>query len=131
MADAVLATKILLCGTSCVPPGRKFSKGSRGAEKWVSWEHHEEITNALGTLKHDGVKIVALELCDTSVDYTNLRYEEPVCFVVGSERDGVSEEALALSDAAIHLPMLGMSNSLNVSTATSVILYDWLRKNRI
>jgi len=128
MADAVLASKLLLCGDTRLPPGNKISKGSRGAEKWVPWEHHEHIADALMPLKKAGVQIISLELCDSSIEYTQMSYVKPVCFVVGAEHRGVSSEALALSDHAIHLPMLGMSNSLNVSTATSVVLYDFLEK---
>jgi len=128
MADAVLAQKLLLCGDTRLPPGKRISKGSRGAEKWVPWEHHERIADALLPLKESGVQIISLELCDSSVDYAQMSYASPVCFVVGAEHSGVSPEALALSDHTIHLPMLGMSNSLNVSTATSVILYDFLEK---
>jgi len=128
MADAVLASKLLLCGDTRLPPGNKISKGSRGAEKWVPWEHHERIADALVPLKESGVQIISLELCDSSIEYTQMTYASAVCFVVEAEHRGVSPEALALSDYSIHLPMLGMSNSLNVSTATSVVLYDYLEK---
>jgi len=128
MADAVLAAKVFLCGDSRKPPGKRISKGSRGAEKWVPWEYCEDITDALVALKASRVEIISMELCDSSVTYSQITYPSPVCFVIGSENKGVSPAALALSDRAIHLPMLGMSNSLNVSTATSVVLYDCLQK---
>ena len=48
--------------------------------------------------------------------------------MLGNERFGVSENVLDLVDKSVYLPMLGMSNSLNVATAASVILYDALQK---
>ena len=128
MADAVLASKIFVCGNSRMPEGRKFRKGSRGVEKWIPWSYQETVTDAITQLKNDGVEIISIEICDLSVNYTAVDYTKPVCFVIGSETYGVSPDALRLSDRCIHLPMLGMSNSLNVSTATCVVLYDWLRK---
>jgi len=55
MADAVLVTRVFLCGTTRLPPGKKISKVSRGAEKWVPWEYYEQITDALTQLKASGV----------------------------------------------------------------------------
>jgi len=127
MADATLVTKIFICNT------RKdllhnLHKGSRGAERWVEWAHCDSAVEVIKQLRQEGVETVALELCDTSMVYANATYEKPVCFVLGNENFGVSQDVLAEVDRAVHLPMLGMSNSLNVSTAASVIVYDCLQK---
>ena len=50
-----------------------------------------------------------------------------MCFVFGNEMTGVSEEILKISDHCIHLPVYGMSNSLNVSSCASVILFEAIR----
>jgi len=128
IADAVLASKVFVCGETHQPPSRKIKKGSRGAEKWVPWEHYDRITDALIGLKESGVEIISVELCHSSVIYSQVSYTSPVCFVLGGEKRGVSPEALALTDRTIYLPMLGMSGSLNVSTAASVVLYDFIQK---
>jgi len=94
----------------------------------VPGEYCEDITDALVMVKASGVEIISMELCDSSVPYSQITYSSPVCFVIGSENIRWSPAALALSDRAIHLPMLGMSNSLNVSTATSVVLYEVISK---
>jgi tRNA G18 (ribose-2'-O)-methylase SpoU len=57
------------------------------------------------------------------VGYRNADYEFPVCLVLGREDKGVSQEIIALSDAVVHLPMYGMTNSLNVSTVAAVLMY--------
>jgi tRNA (guanosine-2'-O-)-methyltransferase len=57
------------------------------------------------------------------VDYTR-----PTAIVLGAEKWGVSEEALALADGLIHIPMLGMVQSLNVSVAAAVILFEAQRQ---
>ena len=89
----------------------------------MAWEYHERIETVLLDLKRQGVFIVSAEVTTESVLYDEIVYPLPVCLVLGREYDGVSPEALAVSDAVVHLPMFGMANSINVSTTASVLLY--------
>ncbi|MGH9840132.1 MAG: TrmH family RNA methyltransferase [Blastocatellia bacterium] len=127
LADAVLATKVYICGNTIVPPNRKIKDGSRGAERWVPWEYKERADVVVRELKKDGVLIVSLEMATASIPYTQADYRLPVCLVMGREYDGVSPEVLELSDYVVHLPIYGMANSINVSTATSVLIYEVLK----
>lgn len=127
LADAILAEKVYLCGQTIVPPNAKIRSASRGAEKWVPWEYRESAAGVVGALRSSGVSIVSLEVAGASVPYTDVSYRLPVCLVLGREYDGVSSEVLELSDYIVHLPMYGMSNSINVSTAASVLMYEALK----
>lgn len=127
LADAVLAEKVYLCGKTIVPPNAKIRSASRGAEKWVPWEYRENAAAVVSDLRSAGVSIVSLEVAGSSVSYTEVEYRIPVCLVLGREYDGVSPEVLGLSDLIVHLPMYGMSNSINVSTAASVLMYEVLK----
>lgn len=124
MADALLVEKVFICGNTILPPNRKIKTSSRGAERWVPWEYTSDAEGAVKRLKEEGVTIVSVELADNSVDYKTIDYPTPVCLVLGREYDGVSPEVLALSNYVVHLPMLGMSNSINVSAAGAVLLYE-------
>jgi tRNA G18 (ribose-2'-O)-methylase SpoU len=126
MADAVLAVKVFLCGSTITPPSKKLRKASRGAENWVEWEYHKNTEELLGSLKQQGIHIVGLELSNKSIEYHQAEYHSSTCFVVGSETNGISSQVLNLCEQIIHLPMLGMMNSLNVATATSVVLFHCL-----
>ena len=77
----------------------------------------------IDNLKSRGYQIVALEQTDYSVNYTEFDYKKPLAIVVGNEVDGIKEETLALCDAAIEIPMNGIANSLNVSTATGIVIF--------
>ncbi|MBK8316950.1 MAG: RNA methyltransferase [Acidobacteria bacterium] len=127
LADAVLATKVYICGNTIVPPNQKIKSASRGAEKWVPWEYRENVIEVVRDLKDSGINIVSLEVASSSVPYTEVSYQLPVCIVMGREYDGVSPEVLDLSDHIVHLPIFGMANSLNVSTAASVLMYEILK----
>jgi len=58
------------------------------------------------------------------------RSSRPTAILVGAELHGVSEEGLRLADSHVVIPMLGMVHSLNVSVATSVLLFEALRQRQ-
>lgn len=124
LSDSLLVKKLYICGNTIHMPNRKIKSSSRGAEKWVPFEYKDSAEEIVCELKKNGVQIVAVEVTNDSVDYREFEPKGPVCLVLGREYDGVSQEVLNQADVCIHLPLLGMANSLNVSTAASVALYD-------
>ncbi len=127
LSDAALVKKIYICGNTLTPPNRKIKASSRGAEKWINWEYRDSAIDAIRELKTDGVTIVSAEIADSSKPYDKIDYSFPLCLVFGREYDGLSEEILDISDIVVHLPVYGMSNSLNVSLTASVIVYEALK----
>ena len=67
---------------------------------------------------------LSVELCQQSIDYKEVSYPSPCVLVLDNERKGVSEAVLELSDHHVHIPMFGMGNSLNVSTAGAIVLAE-------
>lgn len=128
LSDSLLIKKVYICGDTIIPPNRKIKSSSRGAEKWVSWEYVEDPTTIVKELKEQDVEIVSVEYTDNSIEYYDYEPKKEVCLILGREYDGVSQELIDLSDKTIHLPLLGMSNSINVSTAASVVMYDIYKK---
>ena len=124
LSDSLLIKKVFICGNTIIPPNHKIKSSSRGAEKWVDWEYVEDATVVVKELKKQGVSIISVEVTDKSIDYREYKASFPALYIFGREYDGVSQELLDLSDFTIHLPLLGMSNSINVSTCASVVLYD-------
>ncbi len=128
LSDALLVNKVYLCGDTVLPLSRKVRKGSLGSEKWVDWEHREDVFGTVSELKDKGVSIVTAEIATTSIDYRHADYPIPACLVLGREDRGVRQDIISLSDAVVHLPMYGMVNSLNVSTVAAVLLYHLVGK---
>lgn len=89
----------------------------------VPWEHQPSAVDTIRLLKKQAVKIIAVEQTHGSVPYTQATFDFPICLVFGHEREGVSDEILALSDTSIEIPMFGMGNSLNVATSFAVVGY--------
>lgn len=127
-SDAVLIKKLYLCGITGYPPRKEISKTALGTTKFTPWEHQKDATKVICNLKKKKVQIIALEQTNKSIEYTKAKYQFPLCFVLGHEREGISEEVLNLCDFSIHIPMLGMANSLNVATAYGVVVFEILRR---
>lgn len=123
LADAFAIEKIIVCGALTISD-KKLKKASRNEAKWVCIEYSDSTTASLQSLLNENHTIFSVELCHDSVDYKEINYPSSSVLVLGNERKGVSEAALKLSHHQIHIPMFGMGNSLNVSTAGAIVLAE-------
>lgn len=137
-ADAFSVNKVYLTGYTPYPPeasdkrlphiaskvGRRISKTALGAESSVPLQHEEHITKVINQLKNDKYKITALEQTSKSVDLHTFKPANKIALIVGREVEGIEEEVLELVDQAVQIPMLGKKESLNVSVAAAIVLYD-------
>ena len=82
------------------------------------------------TQKMQNMQILAAHLSLEAVNYRDVDYTQPTCILMGNEKHGVSDEAASIADKHIIIPMLGMVQSLNVSVATAVILFEAQRQRR-
>lgn len=87
----------------------------------------KNIKTTLNYLKQSGIKIFAATEKATNV-YTEENYNLPCAIVMGAEDRGISKDALKLSDALITIPIKGNIESLNVSVAAGVIIYEVVRQ---
>ncbi|NIY83360.1 tRNA (guanosine(18)-2'-O)-methyltransferase TrmH [Vibrio hepatarius] len=107
---------------------RTLSHTSAGARNWVEVETHDSIAEAIQELKGQGMQVLVTNLSDTAVDFREIDYTKPTAIILGSEKIGASEQAKQLADQDIIIPMIGMVQSLNVSVASAVILYEAQRQ---
>jgi len=107
-----------------------FNETSASADKWVNLHVYDALPDALETLKAQNMQLLAAHLSDEAVDYRDVDYTQPTCILLGNEKRGVSTEAALRADKHIIIPMLGMVQSLNVSVATAVILFEAQRQRR-
>lgn len=135
-AECLGVSKIYLIGTTPAPIdrfGRKrkdFAKVSLGAESLISWEGASSISGVIQEIKPQGFKIVALEQHPKANKLTN-QAANKLCLIVGNEVDGVSQKALDLSDEIVEIEMMGKKESLNVSVATGIALYQLLSFTKV
>jgi tRNA (guanosine-2'-O-)-methyltransferase len=103
---------------------------SQGAEKWMCIRTHSSTEDACTYLKSGGFRLVAAHLSDEAVDYRNIDYTQATVLVLGSELFGVSETTLGFVDDLISIPMMGVTQSLNVSVACAIVLYEAQRQRQ-
>ncbi|MDC5838032.1 tRNA (guanosine(18)-2'-O)-methyltransferase TrmH [Vibrio europaeus] len=107
---------------------RTLGHTSAGARNWVDVETHDSIDEAITELKAQGMQVLVTNLSETAVDFRDIDYTKPTAIILGSEKVGASEQAKKLADQDIIVPMVGMVQSLNVSVASAVILYEAQRQ---
>lgn len=107
------------------------SKGaSRGAERWLDVQRHTEIGPCIEGLRARGFKVFVADLADDAHTPDTVPVDGPVAIVFGAELVGISDEARALADGAIQVPMRGLTESLNVSAAAACTLYRVAERRR-
>ena len=127
-SDGAMIEKLYLCGYTPHPPKKEILKTALGAIESVSWEYVQNPEEVILKLKAQGVKICALELTESSIEYYKMQEPLfPLCLVVGNEITGVSQHLLNLCDSSIEIPQYGIKQSLNVAVAYGIAIFD-LRK---
>lgn len=125
--DAVGVPKVSLIYNS-----EKFPKigkrSSASAFKWVEKEKFKSVHDCYTSLRNDGFRIYASSISEDSIDLYKIDFKKKIAVVLGNEHRGVSDEASNLADKKFKIPMFGMVQSLNVSVAASIILYEALRQ---
>ena len=116
----------LLYSTETFP--RLGKKSSASAKKWLDFHRHRDYKKLREVLKSENNTIYATYLDTGSISIYDIDWTEPAAIIMGNEHRGVSDEALDISDRHIYIPMFGMVESLNVSVATAVILYEACRQ---
>ncbi len=102
-----------------------------GSQNWVNVHSYDNLDDAVKELRAQGMQIIATNLSDTAVDFREVDYTKPTAILMGQEKHGISEEALALADQDVIIPMVGMCQSLNVSVASALILYEAQRQREL
>jgi tRNA (guanosine-2'-O-)-methyltransferase len=126
-ADATGVAEVHLVYTTEEFP-KVTRKSSASASKWVGRRKWRSVEECYSELRKESFKIYASRLDSESIRLFDLDLRDKVVLVFGNEHRGVSEEATALADARFMIPMYGMIESLNVSVACAVSLYEALRQ---
>jgi tRNA (guanosine-2'-O-)-methyltransferase len=126
-ADAVGVLSVQLLYTKEKFP-KLGKKSSASAVKWLTRRQFTSVEECFDQLRSEGFTVCATHLAKTSVSLYDLDLTEPVALVFGNEHRGVSDEASSKADVNFRIPMTGMIESLNVSVACAVSLYEAFRQ---
>ena len=118
---------VLLDGVTDVRNFGDAIKTSAGALHVLPVCKEKSINQAIRFLQQSGVKVFAASE-KAAENYTAVKYEGPVAIVMGAEDTGVSQENLRICDNMVKIPQFGTIGSLNVSVATSILVYEVVRQ---
>ncbi|ATZ73432.1 tRNA (guanosine(18)-2'-O)-methyltransferase TrmH [Idiomarina sp. X4] len=102
-----------------------------GSQNWVKIHNHRSMDDAISTVREQGMQVVVTHLSEHSVDFRDIDYTKPTAILLGQEKYGVTERALAQADHHVMIPMVGMVQSLNVSVAGAVMFYEAQRQREL
>jgi tRNA (guanosine-2'-O-)-methyltransferase len=95
-----------------------------GAQKWVDISTYDSVTNCIDTLKDKGYQIIATTPHENDCLLEDFDISKPSAFFFGTERDGLSEEILQRADGFLKIPMVGFTESLNISVSAAIIIQN-------
>jgi len=110
---------------------RQFDKrGTVGTYKYENIFYHENLYPLIEELKQDSYRIVAIDNLDGASSVVDYQWQEKTALIFGQEAVGVSPMALEVADDVVYIPQLGSVRSLNVGTASGIVMYDYLLKSK-
>lgn len=117
-----------------VVPGDDGSRISRhtaqGAEKWVHLVRHRDVDRAVAAVREMDCQLLTAHLEGGATDFRDVDYTRPTAVIFGAEKLGVSDGAVRAADRLITIPMEGMVQSLNISVACALVLFEAQRQRR-
>jgi tRNA (guanosine-2'-O-)-methyltransferase len=99
-----------------------------GVGRYVRVASHASLDQAMDRLRQAGFTILAAHPAEDAPDFRAVDYTRPTALLLGTEKDGLSDDAVAAADQAVRIPMFGAGSSLNVSVAAAIILYEAQRQ---
>ncbi|MGN6418522.1 MAG: 23S rRNA (guanosine(2251)-2'-O)-methyltransferase RlmB [Pseudobacter sp.] len=105
-------------------------KSSAGALEKIQVCRVNSLMKAVDTMHLNGIKVYASEMTANETVF-ELEYRDPCCIIAGSEDKGVFSGLLKISDSIFKIPMAGNFESLNVSVATGMILYEAMKQRML
>lgn len=126
LADNIGATEVCFLGREEEHRLGKVRRAAASSRDNIRWYFSEETD--LHNIVPQGKTIVAIETADNATCIYDTPLPEDAAFIVGSERDGLSDALLRQCDQVVYIPVPGPTRSLNVSHAAAVALFEWQRQ---
>jgi tRNA (guanosine-2'-O-)-methyltransferase len=95
-----------------------------GAQKWVDINTYDSITKCIDTVKEQGYQIIATSPHENDCLMEDFDITKPSALFFGTERDGLSEEIVKRVDGFLKIPMVGFTESLNISVSAAIIIQN-------
>ncbi|WP_276502704.1 TrmH family RNA methyltransferase [Terrimonas pollutisoli] len=129
--DAVGIQELFILNTR-IPRHKKWGfKSSSSAKKWLTVHQYENAGECFSSLRKRYSSILTTHLSDDAVSLYQVDFTKSIALVFGNEHNGVSEEIRAMADGSFVIPQAGIIQSLNISVACAVSLYEAFRQKSL
>ena len=126
-AECAGVNAVIIPSRNSVSVNADAVKTSAGALHILPVCRENQIASTIRYLKNSGIRIVgATEKAE--LDYTHATLDGPICLIMGAEDKGIQPEHLALCDEWVRIPILGQIESLNVSVAAGILIYETVKQ---
>lgn len=126
--DAVGLQDIYVLNTK-IPPHKKWgAKSSSSAAKWLTIHQFDSAEKCFSSLRKSYSTILTTHLSSDAIRLHKIDFTKRIALVFGNEHSGVSDEIRALADGNFIIPQVGIIQSLNISVACAVTLYEAFRQ---
>lgn len=126
--EAVGIQDIYILTTRIKPHKRFGNRSSSSAAKWLTIHTYTDMEACISSLRENYSRILTTHLGEQSQQLYALDLTQPTALVFGNEHDGVSEEMRSMADGNFIIPQVGIIQSLNISVACAVTLYEAYRQ---
>ena len=126
--DAVGVLRVMMVYTIEEPPAIRATPSASGVVKWLTFERFTSIKACFDTLHAEGFQILATKIEPSAKALYSFDLARPTAIVLGNEHRGISDEAVEAADDLLYIPMMGMAESVNVSVAAAVCLFEAMRQ---
>jgi tRNA (guanosine-2'-O-)-methyltransferase len=129
--DAVGVQEIYILNTK-IPRHKKWGfKSSSSAKKWLTVHQYENAAECFSSLRKRYSSILTTHLSEDALSLYQVDFTKSIALVFGNEHNGVSDDIRALADGNFVIPQAGIIQSLNISVACAVTLYEAYRQKNI
>ena len=105
-------------------------KASSGAISNINICREDDLVKIIKTAKNSGLSIMACSE-KSSIHINEIDFKKPTLIIIGSEKDGVSQKLLKLSDEVGKIPMTGKTSSLNAAVSAGIVLFEYNRQKNL
>ena len=102
---------------------KQIEKTALGATYTQPWQHHNNVSTLISSLKDSGYTLAALEQSETSIKLPAYKPPEKLVILLGREVEGITEDLLKSCDVHLEIPMFGQKESFNVVQAAAMALF--------
>ena len=102
---------------------KPFQDITQGADRWLTIHYYETAEECIRLLKEEGFKILAGSFEEGSVPLRDCDFTGKIALIFGNEVNGASETVIRMADGLFVIPLVGFSQSLNVSVAAGITIH--------